>query len=293
MKRSRVLSCVFGLVAAVALAGCAADEYSYDTAGGNSSAGGQSEKSNKITGSVSEWAVNVSAKSADEGDVIFSIANYGSIAHEFLVVKTDYEPGKIPLTSENRFSEDGEGLEVVDEIAEWPVNTAGVLKVNLKPGNYQLLCNIAGHYKAGMYTPFVVEPAEKPVMLGPSSTEKVASGDEPPSNDISGEVKEWAVSVSSHESKAGEVNFTMKNAGSIAHEFLVVKTDYEPGKIPLGENNRFDEEAEGLTVIDEIPEWEPGTTGKLTVKLEPGKYQLLCNIEAHYAAGMYTPLLVR
>ena len=291
MKRSRVLSCVFGLVAAVGMSGCAADDYSYDESGGSS--GTASEKSNKIVGSVSEWKVAVSSQTADEGDVIFSIANYGSIPHEFLVVKTDFEPGKIPLTSEDRFSEDGEGVDVVDEIAEWPVNTAGVLKVNLKPGNYQLLCNIAGHYKAGMYTPFVVEPAEKPVVLGASSEDKVAMGDEPPSNDISGEVGEWAVKVSSHESKAGEVKFTMKNAGTIPHEFLIVKTDYEPGKIPLGENNRFDEEAEGLTVIDEIPEWEPGTTGNLTVKLEPGKYQLLCNIEAHYAAGMYTPLLVR
>lgn len=279
-----------GLVAAIGLSGCAADEYSYDGAGSSS---GTSEKSNKITGSVSEWAVNVSAQKADEGDVIFSIANYGSIPHEFLVVKTDFEPGKIPLTSEDRFSEDGEGLEVIDEIPEWPMNTAGVLKVNLKPGNYQLLCNIAGHYKAGMYTPLVVEAAEKPVMLGPSNTSEVAKGDEPPSNDITGEVSEWAVSVSSHESMAGEVNFTMKNAGTIPHEFLVVKTDFEPGKIPLGENNRFDEEAEGLTVIDEIPEWEPGTTGTLKLKLEPGKYQLLCNIEAHYAAGMYTPLIVR
>lgn len=291
MKRSRILSCVIGLVAAVGLGGCAADEYSYD--GGGASGSGQVAKSNKIVGSVSEWAVDVSAQSADEGDVIFSIANYGSIPHEFLVVKTDFEPGKIPLTSEDRFSEDGEGLEVVDEIAEWPVNTAGVLKLNLKPGNYQLLCNIAGHYKAGMYTPFVVEAAEKPVVLGPTGGDKVTTGDEPPSNDITGEVTEWGVAVSSHESAAGDVNFTIKNAGTIPHEFLVVKTDYEPGKIPLGENNRFDEKAEGLTVIDEIPEWEPGTTGKLTVKLEPGKYQLLCNIEAHYAAGMYTPLLVR
>ena len=158
-----IRSGILGIAVGVALSGCAADEYSYDTSG--SSSGAQSEKSNKIVGSVSEWKVNVSSRSADEGDVIFSIANYGSIPHEFLVVKTDFEPGKIPLTSEDRFSENGEGVDVVDEIAEWPVNTAGVLKVNLKPGNYQLLCNIAGHYKAGMYTAFRVLPADSPVEI--------------------------------------------------------------------------------------------------------------------------------
>ncbi len=152
-----------GIFAGVLLVGCAFDEYSYDTPSGGT--GGVSEKSNKIVGAVSEWKVSVSSQTADEGDVIFAIANYGNMPHEFLVVKTDYELGKIPLTAEDRFSEDGEGVDVVDEIAEWPVNTAGVLKVNLKPGNYQLLCNIAGHYKAGMYTSFRVTPAETPVNL--------------------------------------------------------------------------------------------------------------------------------
>ena len=83
-----------------------------------------------------------------------------------------------------------------------------------------------------------------------------------------------------------------KNFGTMKHEFLVVKTDFEPGKIPLTSESRFDEEAEGLEVIDEIPEFEVKTTGMLTVKLDPGKYQLLCNIAGHYAQGMYADLVV-
>ena len=54
-----------------------------------------------------------------------------------------------------------EGLEVIDEIPEWEPNTAGVLKVKLEPGNYQLLCNIEGHYKNGMHAGFEVLAAEK------------------------------------------------------------------------------------------------------------------------------------
>lgn len=108
--------------------------------------------SNKITGNVHEWGVELSAGKAKAGEVTFAIANFGTIAHEFLVVKTDFKPGEIPLGDNNRFDEEGEGVEAIDEIKEFEVDTSHVLKVNLEPGAYQVLCNIEGHYKNGMYT---------------------------------------------------------------------------------------------------------------------------------------------
>ena len=71
-----------------------------------------------------------------------------------------------------------------------------------------------------------------------------------------------------------------------------MKTDFALGEIPLGDNNRFDEEGEGVMVPGEIPEREPGTTGTVTLKLDAGNYQLLCNIAGHYKNGMYTQLTV-
>lgn len=242
--------------------------------------------SNKITGSVEEWKVNVSAQSAEAGEVVFAIANYGSIQHEFLVTKTSYEPGKIPIGSNNRFDEEDKGLTVVDEIPEWAVNESKVLKVNLEAGTYELLCNIEAHYANGMHTSFTVLPAEEPVVDSTVPETEVVS------NDITGSVNEWAVGVSAHEAKAGDVKFTIDNQGTIPHEFIIVRTDFAPGKIPLGPDNRFDEEGEGLTVPGEISEWNPGTTGTVTLKLDAGKYQLLCNIAGHYANGMYTQLTV-
>ena len=242
--------------------------------------------SNKITGSVEEWKVNVSAQAAEAGEVMFAIANYGSVQHEFLVTKTSYEPGKIPIGSNNRFDEEDKGLSVVDEIPEWAVNESKVLKVNLEAGTYELLCNIEGHYANGMHTSFTVLPAEEPV------AESTVPETEVVSNDITGSVQEWAVGVSAHEAKAGDVKFTMDNQGTIPHEFIIVKTDFAPGKIPLGPDNRFDEEGDGLSVPGEISEWNPGTTGTVTLKLDVGNYQLLCNIAGHDANGMYTQLTV-
>lgn len=286
-KKSRIR--VIGRICAVlamagAATGCAADPNEVASGTRNMAF---DEPTNKISGSVSEWKVDVSANVAEEGEVIFAIANFGTIDHEFLVTKTTYETGKIPVNAENRFDEEDPGIEVIDEIKEWPVNQAKVLKLDLTEGNYELLCNIAGHYANGMYAPFKVVKGE-----GTESEAKAKPAEEIASNDISGKVLEWEVDVDAHLAKAGEVNFTMENAGTIAHEFLVVKTDIAPGEIPLTSENKFAEPSEGLEVIDEIPEWPVGETKTLKLNLTPGNYQLVCNIEGHYKNGMHAAFKV-
>lgn len=113
----------------------------------------------------------------------------------------------------------------------------------------------------------------------------------PSDGTITGEVKEWQVSVDADSVPAGRVTFEIANTGTIGHEFLVVKTDIAPGGIPV-EGDHFPEDAEGITVIDEIGEFPAGETQSLVLTLEPGSYQLVCNLPAHYAAGMHTALTV-
>lgn len=36
----------------------------------------------------------------------------------------------------------------------------------------------------------------------------------------------------------------------------------------------------------------PGASGWVTLTLPPGRYELVCNLPGHYAAGMYTQLVV-
>lgn len=108
---------------------------------------------------------------------------------------------------------------------------------------------------------------------------------------VSGHVKEWEVVIDTEQIPAGEITFRIENQGSIQHEFLVVKTDVDLGEIPV-EGDRFSEEQETIFMVDEIPEYAAGSTEELSVTLEPGVYQLVCNIAGHYAAGMYTKLTV-
>jgi hypothetical protein len=106
-------------------------------------------------------------------------------------------------------------------------------------------------------------------------------------NSVAGDVREWHVGLTADSAKAGEVTFTITNFGTTQHEFLVVATDFTLGEIPIRTDDRFDEEEPGLTVVDEISEWDPGVTKSLVLNLEPGHYQVVCNIPSHYAHGMF------
>jgi uncharacterized cupredoxin-like copper-binding protein len=157
MKKSMIR--VFGAVAVLSAVtmGCAAD--ANDAAGNisadTSSAGSAANEGNFISGKVEEWKVSVAPNTATAGEVKFTIENVGTIGHEFLVVKTDILDGKITLDGDH-FSEPSPGLEVMDEIGEFPAGTTELLVLSLEAGNYQLVCNLPGHYAAGMHTTFVV-----------------------------------------------------------------------------------------------------------------------------------------
>ena len=152
-----VLAAALAVALPVGLVGCGDDPDDSIAAGADGGGESANRQSNKIVGSVGEWFVRVDATSAEAGEVIFAIANFGSIDHEFLVTKTSYEPGKIPIGENNRFDEEDPGIEVIDEIKEWPINEAKVLKLDLEPGTYELLCNIEAHYGNGMHTTLIVE----------------------------------------------------------------------------------------------------------------------------------------
>ena len=83
----------------------------------------------------------------------------------------------------------------------------------------------------------------------------------------------------------------MSNDGKLEHEFVVIKTNLAPGKLPL----KGDEAKEdvGPSPGEIPPSVKPGKTKTLEVTLKPGKYVLICNLPGHYKAGQYTGLNVK
>ena len=129
-----------------------------------------------------------------------------------------------------------------------------------------------------------------------ASTVKVTLGD---SGTAGGPM---TLSMSRSTVPAGDVTFVVKNAGSMVHEAVVLKTDTPFDKLPITYGgdppvpvksgaNKVSEDANVGETGD--PDLEPGGTRTFTIKdMAAGSYVVVCNIAQHYGKGMRAPLTV-
>lgn len=96
---------------------------------------------------------------------------------------------------------------------------------------------------------------------------------------------------------AGTVTLQVYNSGAVQHELVVLPLPdgQQVGERSVGRDGAVDEseslgEASPTGGPGPGEGIDPGTTGWVTIDLNPGRYELACNIENHYAAGMYTLL---
>jgi uncharacterized cupredoxin-like copper-binding protein len=93
---------------------------------------------------------------------------------------------------------------------------------------------------------------------------------------------------------AGTVSFRVLNQGPTSHEFIVVRTDRAPDKLPLQRDGlTVNEEGPGVDLVDDIGGLDIDDRQTLDLRLAPGHYVLYCNFEGHYLGGMYAALTVR
>lgn len=107
---------------------------------------------------VKEFTLTAAPSTVAVGDVQFNAANQGVLGHEVVVLKTDLATDALPRRPGiDRVDEDGSG-EVIGEIedTELGVGQSATATMNLAAGRYILLCNLEGHYTAGMYSVLTV-----------------------------------------------------------------------------------------------------------------------------------------
>ena len=102
-----------------------------------------------------------------------------------------------------------------------------------------------------------------------------------------GSPKPFTLALSTTTIPAGKVTFQVKNAGSMVHEFVVLKTN-TPGADLKVTNGKADETGN----IGETGDMKAGASKDLTLTLKPGHYVVLCNLPGHYAGGMYKDFTV-
>ncbi|MDE3113746.1 MAG: cupredoxin domain-containing protein [Chloroflexota bacterium] len=88
------------------------------------------------------------------GKVTFAVQNTGTLKHEVLVLKTDAAPGQIPAGDDPGTVSEKTS---VGESDDMDPGTSKTFTLDLAAGNYLLICNEAGHFAAGMHTPFLVK----------------------------------------------------------------------------------------------------------------------------------------
>jgi len=93
---------------------------------------------------------------------------------------------------------------------------------------------------------------------------------------------------------AGTVRFRILNQGPTTHEFIVVRTDRSPDKLPLQRDGlTVNKDAPGISLLDEAEGLDIDDRQTLVLDLAAGRYVLYCNLEGHYLGGMHAALTVR
>ena len=102
------------------------------------------------------FAIDVAQKELKAGKVTFDVTNKGAdMQHEMIVVQLTPQQAADPTTlpyNEDSATVDEEKINDRGEVSELDPGKEGSLTLDLQPGDYMLLCNVPGHYKAGMYT---------------------------------------------------------------------------------------------------------------------------------------------
>ena len=84
------------------------------------------------------------------GPAIFKVHNDAAgEEHEMVLVRLKSADAKIPLLTE-KHRVDEKQLQSLGEVEDLAPGADGQLKADLEAGTYLLLCNLKGHYEAGM-----------------------------------------------------------------------------------------------------------------------------------------------
>jgi uncharacterized cupredoxin-like copper-binding protein len=139
---SRLLVVAALAAAILAIAGCSGSE-SHGTRG------------REVRVTERDFKIRAAPGPVRAGEVTLAVNNKGPDSHELIVVRSG--GSRLPLRSD--------GMTVDEDSIDHHISGAlepeppghHLLKLRLKPGRYELICNMTGHYFGGMRTHLVVQ----------------------------------------------------------------------------------------------------------------------------------------
>jgi uncharacterized cupredoxin-like copper-binding protein len=101
-------------------------------------------------------AIRADRTSAKAGRVAFDVTNWSrSVIHEMVIVAVDGPDAPLPYDY-NKLQVPEEQVKMVGDSGALAPNASKTVEVELALGSYILLCNVPGHYAAGMAIAFTV-----------------------------------------------------------------------------------------------------------------------------------------
>lgn len=109
-------------------------------------------------GMMGMMSIRADKTSTKAGTVTFDVTNWSrSVVHEMLVVAVDSPDAPLPYDFSKQIIPEDQ-VKVLGETSELQPNASKSIELTLAPGNYLLVCNVPGHYAAGMVLAFNVAP---------------------------------------------------------------------------------------------------------------------------------------
>ena len=110
-----------------------------------------------VTVVANEWGFTPSTNSAKAGQITLEVVNQGRAAHEVVVLRADLAVDALLVEANGaKVNESALGQQIVGEVEDIGSGQTKSVTLNLSSGRYVLICNLPGHYKAGMVSELTV-----------------------------------------------------------------------------------------------------------------------------------------
>jgi uncharacterized cupredoxin-like copper-binding protein len=95
-------------------------------------------------------SIKVDQAQIPAGEVTFNVENTAlTEEHEMVVVRVASAKAELPYDATKQRVIEGK-VKSMGEVSDLKAGSTGKLTTTLKPGTYRLICNVKGHYMAGM-----------------------------------------------------------------------------------------------------------------------------------------------
>jgi hypothetical protein len=106
---------------------------------------------------LDEYNILLDPNPPPPGAVSFRVRNDGKIPHEFVLFRTALAADALPVKKNGDVNEDAPQLDAVaDSGSDLAPGAQRTVRATLAPGHYVAVCNLPGHYAAGMRMEFTV-----------------------------------------------------------------------------------------------------------------------------------------